>query len=693
MNKFEIEADEFRKAFADKKDKKIAIYGIGRFTATLVELVKDFNFFGLLDRDESLVGTQIYGLPVISKEQALEECDLIVINTQSTYWNVIYERIKDWNIPVYYRNGERAVPVENKQLSNNPYWKSSLDLKEAIKKYDIISFDIFDTLLMRKVFFEIDVFRLAERRIDKILGCKSNFTEIRKKCAASLIEPSINEIYEQYQRITNTPKEIIEKIKAIEIQTDIQLFSERKEVINLLKACIKQKEVYLISDMYYTADIIQGLLLNFGVNIDKKHIIVSCEVKKNKADGSLWSYYKENYVKKHTALHIGDNLKSDVENPKKYLIDTYYTMNAKGMLENSSISKIAPKIDTLYASLTMGIICNRLFNNPFALNETFGIVKFRTEIDTGFILFGAICHCFFTWLFNESKRLCIGNLLFFSREGYFLTRLAKFYQQNFNLKKKIIYLEISRRAIMSASTRTRDDIKQIVDFPYKGTTAEFLLNRFNIKKTCDLKPNEAAEIYEKEILRKTALERKSYLKYFFSKVGQKEKFAVIDSWFYGNTQYFLGKLLEKRLQGFYFCVDNQATNVCATFQNMLGCFSPNSELYKHALFVESFFTSPKGMLLYIDELGIKHYGKKMSNQRNFTIRNQMYKGIKQFIGEMIFFQKEFDLEINENDRFFSDALFGVLMDNGFKPSERMKKSFFYDNGLASKMESPVWNLV
>ena len=43
MTKFDIEIEEFRKAFPDKK-KKIAIYGTGRLTVTLLEYIKDYNF-------------------------------------------------------------------------------------------------------------------------------------------------------------------------------------------------------------------------------------------------------------------------------------------------------------------------------------------------------------------------------------------------------------------------------------------------------------------------------------------------------------------------------------------------------------------------------------------------------------------------------------------------------------------------
>jgi hypothetical protein len=42
--KYQIEIQEFVQNFKDCKDKKIVLCGIGRYTATLLEGVRDFRF-------------------------------------------------------------------------------------------------------------------------------------------------------------------------------------------------------------------------------------------------------------------------------------------------------------------------------------------------------------------------------------------------------------------------------------------------------------------------------------------------------------------------------------------------------------------------------------------------------------------------------------------------------------------------
>ena len=144
-NKYQIELDEFNENFKEFKQSKIVLYGIGRYTATLVEGLQDFNFIGLMDKDPANIGKIMFGLPVISKEEAEQKADLVVINTSETYWNVIYNRIEDIQIPVYYKNGERAEKKE-KQQYHNPYkelcWEA---LEDKIEEAQVISFDFFES--------------------------------------------------------------------------------------------------------------------------------------------------------------------------------------------------------------------------------------------------------------------------------------------------------------------------------------------------------------------------------------------------------------------------------------------------------------------------------------------------------------------------------------------------------------------
>ena len=69
-NKYQIELDEFKENFKEFRKSRIVLYGIGRYTATLVDGLKDFQFVGLMDKDPANVGKIMFGIPIVSKEEA-----------------------------------------------------------------------------------------------------------------------------------------------------------------------------------------------------------------------------------------------------------------------------------------------------------------------------------------------------------------------------------------------------------------------------------------------------------------------------------------------------------------------------------------------------------------------------------------------------------------------------------------------
>ncbi len=103
----------------------------------------------------------MFGKPFISIEEALEkETAAIIIVARATNVSVIYRRISSFcekeNIPAYDILGNRQVSVSENEECALPekYAKiSSIDVKRKIRAADVVSFDIFDTLLVRKVLY------------------------------------------------------------------------------------------------------------------------------------------------------------------------------------------------------------------------------------------------------------------------------------------------------------------------------------------------------------------------------------------------------------------------------------------------------------------------------------------------------------------------------------------------------------
>ncbi len=486
-SKYQLEIDCFRERFAEYQDKNIAIYGIGRRTATLLPGISDFNIVGLLDYDEKNLGRKIGGVTVISLREAEKESDMIVINSDPTNYQIIYRRILDVKVPVYYANGNKAELLESGDPSN-PYWNSTLDmLKNAIELHDVVSFDLFDTLCMRKVLSPSDVFRILDKRAKELLliPCNLDYSYIRQDstCNADGKELVLEEIYNDIAKKLDLNEEIKYALMKLEIEVEKQVCCPRRTIVQMLNYALSiGKETYIVSDTYFNLNQIKLFLECCGVvDFPQSNIILSSEEKKYKRDGSLW----ENFSKLHEdkkKLHIGDNQVSDIQMAKKYGIDTFYVMSGKQMVEFSNLSKLLSEQKNLSDFVHLGLVISRIFNDPFALSKTYGKLSIESAKTLGYILFGGVLCRFLMWLHGNVLKNRIDRVLFFARDGYFLIRDYRYLVEQLKVKAPSIkYLEISRRLLYMITMETEDDMWKVAAFPYMGDFDSYLKSRFNIE--------------------------------------------------------------------------------------------------------------------------------------------------------------------------------------------------------------------
>ncbi len=697
-NKYQIEIQEFEENFKQLKNKKIVLYGIGRYTATLVEGLKGFQIVGLMDKDSANIGKLVFGIPVISKAHAENIADIVVINTSETYWDVIYERISDIKIPVYYKNGVRAKKKEQIYLYN-PYNNLNInELYTKIENSEIISFDFFDTLFMRAVCNPRDVFALLEYEIQDVWNYDDSFSKVRNQAIKELdANYSFDELYIKIKEISKISQKSIDFIKEKEIILEKKLLCPRTDVIQILKSdLVSNKEVYLISDMYLPRKFYIDVLNQYYIYINEKHILISNELNKSKSDGSLWEYYSKELVKDRTAIHIGDNQIVDVLMPQKYDIDSYHTPNAWDLLNTSSLKVMSPYICTTYASAVMGCICQKIFNNPYILSQQNGMLEIKSNHDIGYVVFGPVIFTFLMWLINQSAKDNIQKLIFMSRDGYFLKGDYEYVCDLLGVDARCCYLGISRQLAMSASITNDDELMEYISMPYTGSIEEMFEDRLGIKEIDEIPEGNLKQYIEKYnavIWNNLSRIRSNYLAYL-DKLQLSENDAVVDLGFYGNNQRYLNKLINKRIKGYYFNANLSEKNMNAKEQEMMVCFQKYSDLtgeysgvLKKITFMESLLTAPYGMIKEIDDKGKFICAEKKQNQIYFEYKEEINRGIKEFIKDYInlFGQLQISLDIEFVDKYYEQCMSGVF---GF--TEEVKSSFYNDNAMMNRIESMLF---
>ena len=194
-------------------------------------------------------------------------------------------------------------------------------LKRLIGEYEAISFDIFDTLVMRTVYFNRDVFRIVAQKYQKEVP---NFYELRVEAEYNLSRtryPYMEEIYAYIAKECGIDQALATEIMHYEIEVETQVIVPRKEMVEIFNYS-KQigKRVYIVSDMYMHKEDLERIINNIGI-VDYDKILVSCEYDTSKPQ-RLFECYKQE-VPADSYLHIGDSFACDIAPSAKLGIDSF----------------------------------------------------------------------------------------------------------------------------------------------------------------------------------------------------------------------------------------------------------------------------------------------------------------------------------------------------------------------------------
>lgn len=329
---------------------KFIVYGVGIKTESLINTYGS-QIVGLMDKEK--VGESIYGKRVLSDSEVAESCiKVIVIASRQANVAIIYRRIAAFctenGIIVYDTEGnqiERQISGEilDFQVSDTK------EIKDQIDRADIVSFDVFDTLIMRSCLYPDDVFEIA--------GTRNTIDE--------------------YGRIFEIENELAQK---------------RKEAAALYEyAAFRNKPIYLVSDMYLVARDMNVVLNKCGIHTNTSNILVSKEWGVSKEDG-LFDILKSRCGLDKKIVHIGDSYEADYVAAKKYGINSIKITNRLEVLENSENASILEFDTTLENRLVIGqLLVSDLALADFISPLIYKFVSWLKEKATEFdiILLGA----------------------------------------------------------------------------------------------------------------------------------------------------------------------------------------------------------------------------------------------------------------------------------------------------------------
>ena len=485
------------------------------------------------------------------------------------------------------------------------------NLDELIERATVISFDFFDTLFVRPLANPEDAFDILGQQFsisdfrDRRRAAQSE--AFRRMHATGRKEITLTDIYACFNKTDVSNSELM----AAEYALELALIEPNPEMFRLFSTLIAAgKRVVITSDMYFSENFFVEALRPHGLANVKLFISADCNATKRDT-GELFDIMANQLsLEPGDILHIGDNQLADVTRPReKGLMAYHYRADPR---------QIVKKTASLTTSIGHGL-----------LNTSAKDIPPDSYTELGFIYGGPANLGFFEWIRERARLDRIDHLLFLSRDGYSLERIAK--KQVNNGFPDYCYFLGSRTAYTLAAIN-QDNFNSFLPFLLSGSDGlapSELLERIGVqppalKIMADLKLGAEVRVnaalhkrlsdflyaYRWEILKVCQRNRRALYQYL-KQVGIKEgsRVALVDVGWNGTTQeafeLAVRPLMNLNIFGYYFCLADtpdrfrrEATQQMTAMINTTTTSAATvASIYANRVAVEQFFSAPHSSII------------------------------------------------------------------------------------------------
>ncbi|HEX7706658.1 MAG TPA: hypothetical protein VF701_09410 [Thermoanaerobaculia bacterium] len=313
------------------------------------------------------------------------------------------------------------------------------DLEARIADVEVVSFDIFDTLVLRRHYSPSDVFCHAA-------GPHSpgfRFLRIAAEKLARLRHRQQQDVsLEQIYALLPHPAE---REMAAERQT---IFANPQAKVIYDRALALEKRIVAVSDMYLPEPFLRELLEGAGYG-EIERIYVSCEARRTKCGGDLFDHVATDLgVAANRILHLGDNEHSDVIRGRERGFQVWHLASPRVRFEASrsvhpSILRHLRRSLEPDHSLLLGILRDGLATEAGQASYFYR---------WGFSVAGPVVNAFADWLserFGEGEHQ---KLFLLARDGFLLQKILAVRHPHIPTE----YTFASRRLFLGAALQTLD---------------------------------------------------------------------------------------------------------------------------------------------------------------------------------------------------------------------------------------------
>ena len=493
----------------------------------------------------------------------------------------------------------------------------------------VVSFDIFDTLLVRPALHPKDIFHLVAKKVYAAYGI--DFLKMRWDAEERLGAPNatIHDIYGYMAREYGLSHATAQALLAEEIRCEQTLLTPREDVRKLYDEAVRLgKRVIAVSDMYLPSDVLEKFLRKSGYD-GIAAVYVSCEHGTRKSDGGLYeTVIAAENVHPSEILHIGDDYRSDYVKALEHKITAMHCPSVRELCSYGNSACEALFTGTAgkdpFWNMLMGFSLNRLFSGRAEAPADIADVKdlrhfshlVAAPLTTGFCLSVAT---------DERLQNTHKNIYFASRDGYLP---HKVYAVIRNYVECIpgVYFYAGRRAYYPClydSFFEYVDSLQKVSNPYAYTLDDFLKAHFG--DTALLASMEAAlSEAEKKLLffrnkpegirilkrfsrdiEACMREKRSRIKKYYDAVfdSEEKRFLVFDMGYSGSIGRAVTAIMGRPTDKIYFWEEPENRSADKAYGSTTRLFMKNPGYVPCNLLLEELFSPCEGGVTGFDAAG------------------------------------------------------------------------------------------
>lgn len=306
----------------------------------------------------------------------------------------------------------KYLPYLDGAESRSYRYVSPLNMVKQLLEYDVISFDVFDTLIFRPFSKPRDLFVLIGGELDifsfeNLRGEAEDKLKERLRASGLSAEITLNDIYDELNRVTG-----IDRQKGMNTEFGMELKycyanPYMKYVFDALLA--NDKRIVLTTDMYLNEEQIGMILAKCGYAGYEK-MFVSCDYKVSKRSGELFNCVLEYIGNDVSLVHVGDNQISDVQMANEKGIATVYYENV-----NQSGNK--------YRAIDMSLVIGKAYAGIVNEHLHNGYKRYDAYYEYGYIYGGLFVMGYCNYIHELAVKNGIEKVLFVSRDGYIIKKV------------------------------------------------------------------------------------------------------------------------------------------------------------------------------------------------------------------------------------------------------------------------------